>query len=88
MADHNLDLQEIHDFMISIAKKAGEMITAAHPTTESAGNKKNCKYMEIPLVCYTRYSMLLKSGTTPPYESGCNFQRIRTLTENPQPSTS
>lgn len=40
MAD--LNLQEIHDFMISIARKAGEMITSAHPTTEQAGSKKNC----------------------------------------------
>ncbi|KAF2280207.1 inositol monophosphatase [Westerdykella ornata] len=36
-----LNLQEIHDFMISVAKKAGEMITSARPTTEAAGNKKN-----------------------------------------------
>jgi myo-inositol-1(or 4)-monophosphatase len=40
MAD--LNLQEIHDFMISIAKQAGERIVAAKPTTEGAGNKKNC----------------------------------------------
>ncbi|KAL5114434.1 hypothetical protein ACEQ8H_007689 [Pleosporales sp. CAS-2024a] len=39
MADINL--QEIHDFMISIAKKAGERIVAAKPSTENAGNKKN-----------------------------------------------
>ncbi|KAF2738081.1 inositol monophosphatase [Polyplosphaeria fusca] len=39
MADINL--QEIHDFMISIAKKAGEMITSAVPTTGTAGSKKN-----------------------------------------------
>ncbi|KAF2748002.1 inositol monophosphatase [Sporormia fimetaria CBS 119925] len=36
-----LPLQEIHDFMIEIAHKAGEMITAAHPSTGAAGNKKN-----------------------------------------------
>lgn len=41
MAD--LDLQEIHDFLITIAYKAGEMITAAHPSTGAAGSKKNCK---------------------------------------------
>jgi myo-inositol-1(or 4)-monophosphatase len=41
MAD--LDLQEIHDFLITIAHKAGEMITAAHPSTGAAGSKKNCK---------------------------------------------
>ncbi|KAF2016129.1 inositol monophosphatase [Aaosphaeria arxii CBS 175.79] len=39
MADINL--QEIHDFMISIARRAGEMITSAHPTTLAAGSKKN-----------------------------------------------
>ncbi|KAF2198360.1 inositol monophosphatase [Delitschia confertaspora ATCC 74209] len=37
----DLNLKEIHDFMISIAHKAGEMITAAHPTTGAAGSKKN-----------------------------------------------
>jgi hypothetical protein len=42
MAD--LNLQEIHDFMISIAKQAGERIVSATPTTEAAGSKKNCKY--------------------------------------------
>jgi myo-inositol-1(or 4)-monophosphatase len=41
MAD--LNLQEIHDFMISIAKQAGERIVSAKPTTENAGSKKNCK---------------------------------------------
>ncbi|ORX99560.1 hypothetical protein BCR34DRAFT_495301 [Clohesyomyces aquaticus] len=39
MADINL--QEIHDVLISIAKQAGEMITSAHPTTGAAGSKKN-----------------------------------------------
>jgi myo-inositol-1(or 4)-monophosphatase len=41
MAD--LNLQEIHDFMISIAKQAGERIVSAKPTTENAGSKKNCE---------------------------------------------
>jgi myo-inositol-1(or 4)-monophosphatase len=40
MAD--LNLQEIHDFMISIAKQAGERIVSATPTTGAAGSKKNC----------------------------------------------
>jgi hypothetical protein len=43
MAD--LNLQEIHDFMVSIAKQAGERIVAAKPTTEGAGNKKNCEFL-------------------------------------------
>lgn len=34
-------LREIHDFLISIAKKAGEMITSAKPSTGGAGTKKN-----------------------------------------------
>ena len=43
MADVEPNLQEIHDFLISIARKAGEMITGAKPTTASSGSKKNCK---------------------------------------------
>jgi myo-inositol-1(or 4)-monophosphatase len=43
MAD--IDLQEIHDFMISIAKQAGERIVAARPTTQASGSKKNCRRM-------------------------------------------
>ncbi|KAF2135939.1 uncharacterized protein K452DRAFT_354173 [Aplosporella prunicola CBS 121167] len=37
----DLNLQEIHDFLIAVAKKAGEMITTARPTTVAAGEKKN-----------------------------------------------
>jgi len=40
MAD--LNLREIHDFMISIAKQAGARIVSATPSTEAAGSKKNC----------------------------------------------
>jgi myo-inositol-1(or 4)-monophosphatase len=40
MADVNL--QEVHDFMISIAKQAGERIVSAKPTTQGSGSKKNC----------------------------------------------
>jgi hypothetical protein len=42
MAD--FDLQEIHDFMIAIARKAGETITSATPSTDAAGSKKNCEW--------------------------------------------
>jgi myo-inositol-1(or 4)-monophosphatase len=42
MADINL--QEIHDFLVEIASKAGAMITSAKPSTGAAGSKKNCKY--------------------------------------------
>jgi len=35
-------LKEIHDFLIDVAKKAGEMIIAANPSTVTADSKKNC----------------------------------------------
>ncbi|KAF2084974.1 inositol monophosphatase [Saccharata proteae CBS 121410] len=35
------DLNEVHDFLISVAAKAGEMITAARPSTKATGEKKN-----------------------------------------------
>lgn len=36
------DLQEVHDFLITIAHKAGGMITSAKPTTsKDLGTKKN-----------------------------------------------
>lgn len=36
------DLQEVHDFLVSIAYKAGDMIISAKPTTtEDLGTKKN-----------------------------------------------
>jgi len=38
MADPNL--REIHDFLFSLALKAGDMITSANPTT--IDTKKNC----------------------------------------------
>jgi myo-inositol-1(or 4)-monophosphatase len=38
----SLDLQEIHDYLIILAHKAGNTITAAHPTTSASGTKKNC----------------------------------------------
>lgn len=37
----DINLQEIHDFLVSIAKKAGEMITSARPNTSISGSKKN-----------------------------------------------
>jgi hypothetical protein len=48
MAD--LNLQEIHDFMISIAKKVGDRIVSATPTTEAAGSKKNCTPLPLNLL--------------------------------------
>jgi myo-inositol-1(or 4)-monophosphatase len=38
------DLIEIHDFLISIAKKAGEMITSARPSISAVDTKKNWKF--------------------------------------------
>lgn len=35
------NLQEVHDFMISVAREAGEMITSARPKQTDAGMKKN-----------------------------------------------
>ncbi|KAF2645053.1 inositol monophosphatase [Massarina eburnea CBS 473.64] len=37
----DLNLQEIHDFMIEVAQQAADRITSATPTTGAAGNKKN-----------------------------------------------
>jgi len=35
-----VDLQEVHDFLLTVAKKAGHMITTLRPQQE-IGNKKN-----------------------------------------------
>jgi myo-inositol-1(or 4)-monophosphatase len=37
------DLQEIHDFFIELATRAGSMITRARPLANSVGSKKNSK---------------------------------------------
>ncbi|KAI4923019.1 hypothetical protein J4E90_001455 [Alternaria incomplexa] len=37
----NVNLKEVHDFMITIAKQAGSRITSATPTTQGSGSKKN-----------------------------------------------
>ena len=37
-----LGLQKIHDDLIDIARKAGEIITSAKPIVEGAGSKMNC----------------------------------------------
>ncbi|KAF2457964.1 hypothetical protein BDY21DRAFT_320351 [Lineolata rhizophorae] len=39
MAD--LNLHEIHDYLIELAQKAGDMITSAHPTVDATDSKKN-----------------------------------------------
>jgi myo-inositol-1(or 4)-monophosphatase len=43
MAEH--DLQAIHDFMILIAEKAGDMITSAKPSGSNVDLKKNCRML-------------------------------------------
>lgn len=37
----DINLEEIHDFLVDIAHKAGEMITSARPNTAISGTKKN-----------------------------------------------
>ncbi|KAF3938815.1 Inositol-1-monophosphatase [Dactylella cylindrospora] len=37
----DINLQEVHDFFITIAKKAGEMILTAGPAASASGSKKN-----------------------------------------------
>jgi hypothetical protein len=49
MAD--LNLQEIHDFMIEVARKAADRITSATPTTDSSGSKKNCMFYHDSTTC-------------------------------------
>lgn len=41
--EHNL--QQIHDDLILIAKKAGEMMLAARPSALTTGSKKNCEFL-------------------------------------------
>lgn len=40
-----VDLQEIHDFLIEIAHRAGDMMLASVPKINSVDSKKNCKSM-------------------------------------------
>jgi myo-inositol-1(or 4)-monophosphatase len=37
----NVNLQEVHDFLIDLAFKAGEIITNALPEINSSDSKKN-----------------------------------------------
>jgi myo-inositol-1(or 4)-monophosphatase len=43
MAD--LNLQEIHDTLVSLAHEAGRMIMAANPQDLGTGTKLNCQYL-------------------------------------------
>lgn len=40
MADINL--QEVHDVLIAIAREAGQMMLSAHPSVQRTNEKKNC----------------------------------------------
>jgi hypothetical protein len=42
-----IDLQDIHDFLVELAKKAGEMALAANPSTLTADSKKNCQLPQL-----------------------------------------
>jgi len=37
------NLQEIHDVLVDIAKRAGEKITSARPSVGAIDTKKNCE---------------------------------------------
>jgi myo-inositol-1(or 4)-monophosphatase len=58
MGAETIDLNDIHDFLIELASKAGETITNALPNTGSTGSKKNSKSTVCPQLSL-RYSPLL-----------------------------
>ncbi|KAF3481002.1 uncharacterized protein GIQ15_06349 [Arthroderma uncinatum] len=41
MAEETPNLSEVHEFLIELAGKAGELITSAHPLINGVGSKKN-----------------------------------------------
>ncbi len=38
------NLKNIHDFLVELANKAGEMMLAARPSAINADSKKNCEF--------------------------------------------
>ena len=44
MAAAEPNLNNIHDFLVELAKKAGEMMLAANPSAIATDSKKNCKF--------------------------------------------
>ena len=34
--------QEVHDLLVEVARKAGDMITSAQPHVNTSGSKMNC----------------------------------------------
>jgi hypothetical protein len=42
-----LVLEEIRDFLVMVAHKAGDMILAARPSTGKMDLKKNCEFLSV-----------------------------------------
>ena len=40
----DLNLQEIHDTMVAVAREGGRMILAANPADIDTGTKLNCEF--------------------------------------------
>ena len=38
------DLQEIHDYLLALAGRAGELMVSAKPSIDTMGTKKNCRF--------------------------------------------
>lgn len=43
----DLDLQEVHDFLVKLALEAGQAIASANPNTLDSDTKKNCKFENV-----------------------------------------
>lgn len=43
-----VDHQAIHDLLVEIARKAGDMVAGAQPHINTSGHKKNCTTSTIP----------------------------------------
>ncbi len=39
------EFQQIHDFLIELALRGGQMMLDANPTASTSGSKKNCKLL-------------------------------------------
>ena len=37
----DINLQEVHDYLVDVARQAGRVVTDARPSTTAAGEKKN-----------------------------------------------
>lgn len=45
----SVDHQQVHDFLVEIARKAGDMIASAQPHVNTSGHKSNSVYPPIQL---------------------------------------